>query len=248
MRISVRMTKNIRFGIAAGIVAVSLLGCLAACGYDYERGGGKPATAVSTPKETETSYVDATDAQAPAIVASGWWAKDSFVHYGVKISNSNASYVAHNVQVRVSLFDEAGNLASETTDTVSEIGPGQTVGFTGTAGDGWAPASVEIALVGEGVQWADAAGYADPFTIEHFFEQDKGEFRYELSGEITNNTEDYVSTVDMHALLIDEQGEIVAGYPAEAYKIKSGQTKSFLQTINSAPEHASVELYAQPRS
>ena len=233
---------------ASFALCVSCIGC----GYNYETGGGKPSGAPGsdTPSiqasSSEAEAANAASAKEPVIEASGWWAKDSFVHYGIKVVNPNNNLVARDTQVQVVLYDEAGNVAFEDTHIIHEIGPNATIGFTGTSGDGWAPASVDISLVKGSTKWIEGTNYSNPFTIESCEETDKGEFRYELEGEITNNTSDYVSTVDMHTLLIDESGQIVAGYPSEAYKIKAGKTKSYMQTISSAPDHASVEIYAQP--
>ena len=237
--------------LACSLVALLALGCATSCGYSYETGGGKPANAVGSSASSNVlappAAVDAPDADAPVMVASGWWAKDSYVHYGVKVENPNEDYVAHGIEVHVVLKDESDQVAYESTDVIPEIGPGETIGFTGTSGDGWAPADVEITLVDGSATWSDGSGYIDPFTVEDVVERDMGEFRYELTGQVTNNTESYVSTVDLHALLIGEDGKIMAGYAAESYKLKPGQTKNFTHTINSAPDHASVEVYAQPR-
>ena len=47
-------------------------------------------------------------------------------------------------------------------------------------------------------------------------------------------------------LLFDEAGDIVAGYTGSAYRIKAGQTKNFLITLHSAPDHASTKVFMQP--
>ena len=47
-------------------------------------------------------------------------------------------------------------------------------------------------------------------------------------------------------LLRDDEGRIATGYTGSAYRIKAQRTKDFLVTRHSAPDHAKVEVYAQP--
>jgi hypothetical protein len=208
----------------------------------YEDGSSSESTAISA---SDAEPVDAPDAEPVTIENSGWWAKDSYVHYGILVTNPNDDLVARDTTVRVTLYDENGQETFSDEAVIGEIGPGETVGFAGETGNGWTPAQVDIEIVEGTTTWTDGTDYVKPVTVDSVSEEDKLYFRYELTGTITNHTSDYVSTVTLYALLLDEDGNIVAGYPGSAYKIKSGQTKSYLQTIHSAPDHASVQLYAQ---
>lgn len=216
---------------------------------------GGCATSVIAERSTEGAASEQAAHETAAVVAdavplelaeSGWWAKDSYVHYAVEVRNPNEDAYAEDARVHVVLYDEAGNAVGESEETIAPIGPGETVGFAATCGDGWAPARVEIALVDGSATFRDAAEFEEPFTVERFAEEDKLYYRYEVTGQITNNTDDYVSTVRLSVIMRDESGTIVAGYPGEAYRIKSGQTKDFLLTMNTCPDHASVEVWAQP--
>jgi|GEM_PF-7119012 len=229
---------------------VPLLGGCAHSTYTSDEAGAAIVGGGSTSTETATvdDYVEAPAASPVAIQKSGWWDKDSYVRYGIMVENPNNDLVACDTQVHVSLRNEEGAVVYESTDTIAEIAPGQTIGFAGISGDGWAPTTVDIELVTGSTKWRSADSYVEPLRIESMAEQNKLYFRYELTGQITNETPEYMGTVTLSAILFDDQGNIVAGYSGEAYKIKGGQTKSYLLTLHSAPDHASVQLFAQPES
>lgn len=178
------------------------------------------------------------------IEKQGWWAKDCYIHYGVMLKNSNSDLIARDVVLSITAFDEAGNVLSEDTDTVSFIGPNSTIGFAGECGNGEKPTNVEI-CVENVTAWQDATGYTEPLLVASIEETDKGYYRYEFNGGVTNNTGSYVSTAPISVLLEDDQGNIVAGYAGSTKRIKAGRTKDYQITINTAPDHAKVEVFAQ---
>ena len=92
--------------------------------------------------------------------------------------------------------------------------------------------------------WQDASGYVDPLFVTSVDEADKGYYRYEYTGGVTNNTGTYVSTAPICILLEDEDGNILAGYAGSTKRIKTDRTKDYQITINTAPEHAQVEVFA----
>lgn len=191
-------------------------------------------TDIASPEVGEAVHID----------ASGWWAKDCYIHYGIKITNPNANLIARDVTIRITGYDETGEMLSQDEDVISFIGPASTTGFAGECGNGQKPASVEIEVVGTGV-WQEAAGYAEPLLIASIEEADKGYYRYEYTGGVTNNTGTYVSIAPISILLEDEQGNILAGYSGSTKRIKTGRTKDYQITINTAPDHAQVEVFAQ---
>lgn len=178
-----------------------------------------------------------------SISASGWWAKDCYIHYGVKLTNNNNNLIARDVVLSITAYDEAGSLISEDQDTVSFIGPDSTIGFAGECGNGQKPHTVVIEVVKTSV-WQDAQGYTEPLLVASVTETDKGYYRYEYTGGVTNNTGTYVSTAPISILLEDEQGNIIAGYTGSTKRIKAGRTKDYQITINTAPDHAQVEVFA----
>lgn len=230
---------------AMAVAAAMLCGCSTAAESPQSSDAGAGIVKEAPTYNSERTFVDAPDASPVTLDAQGWWAMDGYVDYGIKVTNPNDAYTACNTQVQVTLYDENDQVAGTYTQTINEVGPNQTIGFAGEVGDGWAPSRVEAALVPESTQWEDGSSWTAPVTIDTCSEENKLYFRYELSGELTNHTDGYVANVGLSALLYDENGAIVAGYPARAYKIKAGQTKSYLQTIDSAPDHVRVELYAQ---
>lgn len=177
------------------------------------------------------------------LVDEGWWAKDSYIHYGIKVRNPNSDLIARDVTVQVTSYDEEGVQLSEEQALISFIGPDTTIGFAGTCGSGQKPAEVVIELLGT-TAWQDADGYEEPLLIASVEEQDKGYYRYEFTGGVTNNTGAYVSTAPVCILLEDGDGRILAGYEGSAKRIKEGRTSPYQITINTAPDHAQVEVFA----
>ncbi len=174
----------------------------------------------------------------------GWWAKDSYIHYGIKVTNPNTSLIARDVPVEIISYDESGKELSHDADIISFIGPDTTIGFAGECGNGQAPTRVEISLGEVGV-WQDADGYVEPLLVASITEQDKGYYRYEFTGGVTNNTSNYVSTAPLSILLEDKEGNILAGYTGSTKRIKAGRTHDYQVTINTAPDHAKVEVFVQ---
>ena len=177
------------------------------------------------------------------IVASGWWAKDSYIHYGVKVENPNPDLIARDVIIQVVSFDKHGTELSRDTEAISFVGPATVIGFAGECGNGQKPETVEITVLGT-TAWQDAEGYTDPLFVASVTEHDKGYYRYEYTGGITNCTGTYVSSVPICILLEDEDGNILAGYAGSTKRIKSDRTKDYQITINTAPDHAKVEVFA----
>ena len=194
------------------------------------------------PQGVETSSSE--EGQAITIDASGWWAKDCYIHYGVKLTNPNTSLIARDVVLSISSYDERGNLLSNDEDIVSFIGPNSTIGFAGECGSGQKPEQVTIEVVKTSV-WQDGQGYTEPLLVASVEEIDKGYYRYEYTGGVTNNTGSYVSSAPISILLEDEDGNILAGYSGSTKRIKEGRTKDYQITINTAPDHAKVEAFAQ---
>lgn len=218
----------------------------------YSQGTDAPGQSPSSPSGASTFAANLPDADAanatsarPLIIEeTGWWAKDGYVHYGITVRNPN-NVAAANAVVQVTLLDEQGATQGTWESTIGLVGAGQTIGFAGEAGDGLVPDHVEFAIDNDSVTWKDGTS-ASPFTIETFSEEDKLYFRYEITGQITNATDAYESTANLSVLLRDDEGRIVAGYTGSAYRIKAQRTKDFLVTLHSAPDHAKVEVYAQP--
>ena len=202
---------------------------------------GASAFAANLP---DADAADAVSVQPLIIEETGWWAKDGYVHYGITVRNPN-NVAAANAVVQVTLLDAQGTAQGTWERTIGLVEAEQTVGFAGEAGDGLVPDRVEFAMDDNSVTWKDGSS-TSPFAIGTFSEEDKLYFRYEITGQITNATDAYESTANLSVLLRDDEGRIAAGYIGSAYRIKAQRTKDFLVTLHSAPDHAKVEVYAQP--
>ncbi len=184
------------------------------------------------------------DGSQITIIKSGWWAKDGYIHYGLVVENPSTTLVARDTEIMVKSYDEVGNLLSSDVALLSFVGPQSTIGFAGTAGEGHKPDSVTIEI-GDVTSWQDGTNYVEPMLVASVSEEDKGYMRYEFTGGVTNQTGTYVSVAPICILLEDEEGNILAGYDGTTKKIKAGRTKDYRITINTAPEHAQIECWAQ---
>ena len=184
--------------------------------------------------------------KAVAITEQGYNAKDSYVHWGIMVNNPNTDLIARNTTVTVTLYDKAGNKMCSADSVIDFIGPDTTIGFAGNkVGDGTKPDKVDITVDSSSTIWQDADSYVEPFTIDDFTEKDAMYYRYQINGEITNHTGTYASTVPLSFIIRDDNSKIVGGYVGKAYRIKSGRTKSFKVTINTVPDHKTLEIYPQ---
>lgn len=190
------------------------------------------------------SEVSSEVGQPVVITEQGWNADDDFVHYGIMVQNPNSALIARNTVVHVTLYDKKGKVMAEDASTINFIGPDTTIGYAGNkVGDGTKPARVEVAVEEGSTIWQDAEGYTAPFTIDTVTEKDALYYRYQINGEITNHTGEYASTVPLSFIIRDDEGAICGGYVGKAYRIKAGRTKSFKITINTVPDHATLEVY-----
>lgn len=235
--------------VAAAVLSIALLS-LCGCAQKTIGTSNNDKYAVFEQEDSVSFVPQKTDITASEtgeevhIDSSCWWAKDCYIHYGIKITNPNDNLIARDVVIRITGYDEAGAVLSQDEDTISFIGPASTTGFAGECGNGQKPANVEIEVVGT-TTWQEATGYTEPLLIASIEEADKGYYRYEYTGGVTNNTGTYVSYAPISILLEDEQGNILAGYAGSTKRIKTGRTKDYQVTINTAPDHAQVEVFAQ---
>lgn len=238
----------------AARIAVAAILCLslplAGCAAETTGTSFNDQTAVFQDDEETTftpagiSEVASETGEPVCLTEQGWNAKDGFVHYGIMVENPNAQLIARNTVVHITLYDKKGAVMAEDESTISFIGPETTIGYAGNkVGDGTKPADVEITINTSSTIWQDASDYTAPFTIDSFTETDALYYRYQIDGEITNHTGEYASTVPLSFIIRDEDGAICGGYVGKAYRIKAGRTKSFKITINTVPDHASLEIY-----
>lgn len=245
-------SKATRTILAATAACIALAGALAlgACStepvvgrsFNDQTSTFQSDEATFTPQDT--SVVSDRTGTPLKIESSGWNAKDSYVHWGIMVENPNDDLIARDTVVRVRTYDSHGKRLSSDTSKISFVGPGKTIGFAGNkAGNGTRPARVEIKLDGGSTIWQDAQGYTDPFTIDEFHDENALYRRYQITGQITNHTGAYASTVPMSFICFDKEGKITGGYVGEAYRIKPGRTKSFKLTINTVPKYDHMEAY-----
>lgn len=192
--------------------------------------------------------------QAPAenpleIVESGWSVDEQgYVHYGIALRNNGDSVVQYPTYT-VTGRDAEGQVLFSQDQTLSLIGPGETVCWGDLAGDAGAPpATVEFSPVGvEDYQLQMAPGAAPSFSVSGARAVEDSFGGLSFAGEVTtvrDDGSDYGSDVALAVLLRDESGAIVFGAVGFANRPAVGETASFQINAYGAPDYASFEVHA----
>ncbi|MEI2998230.1 MAG: hypothetical protein V8T51_03050 [Senegalimassilia faecalis] len=85
-----------------------------------------------------------------------------------------------------------------------------------------------------------------PFAIGTFSEEDNLYFCYEITGQITNATDAYESTANLSVLLRDDEGAHCSRLHRVGIPHKGAAHEDFWSHCTPRPDHAKVEVYAQP--
>lgn len=233
--------------IALVALAVATALCLAGCGGAQDSTNAQSAEPKST--EPASSPIEQSSPQELVAIESGWSAGESgYVFYGVGIENPNTSFEARFPKITVTGKDADGKILFSNDQVLNFMLPGAKYYYGGQAGNGTAPATVDITVSMEDRNWvANDKQSMEIYTISNANEIVGDYGNVSFTGEITANEEwSDVSQAMMNVILRDASGSIVAGYFGFAPVSKTGDTAVFDVSGYDVPEHASFEVYAQP--
>ena len=185
------------------------------------------------------------------VVEFGWSADPSgYISYAFGLRN-NANTLIEYPAVTVTGRDADGSVLFSDDWVVSEVAAGETGYFASIAGNGTAPATVEITPIApDDYQYTSLSEARAVFSVSGAREVSDGFGGIQFVGEVTTE-KDGGSTgmgqVILSVVLRDESGQIIYGASGFADRPAVGETTSFAIDAFGAPrDYASFEVYACP--
>lgn len=259
--------RGSRRKVLIALVAVLVVAVAALVAYGVSAAGEKDEapTPVASPVD-ETDEDDATDpsgdswgvatGDAPEsastdvleIVESGWSVDEQgYVHYGIALRNDGDAIVEFPT-FTITGRDTEGKVLFSQDQTLSIIGPGETVYWGSLAGDaGMAPATVEFAPVRVEDYQLMASGDVPSFTVSGANVVEDSFGGTSFTGEVTTVRDGSAvgGDVALAVVLRDDSGAIVFGSVGFANRPAVGETTTFeISTYGDVPDYASFEVHA----
>jgi len=197
-------------------------------------GSGNQAVAPSTPADLK-------------LVESGYTVTDSgYILYAVCIENPNADKAAEFPVISVVGKDAGGAILFSDDWTLGEVLPGEKAFYATSAGNGVAPASVEISLNVDSKKWKSESAY--PAGIYSFENVNliEGGFDQSITGQITLTQDNDKFKEPMIVVVFrDANGKLIGGESTYlSNELTAGKAAAFDISLWDAPDFASYEVYA----
>lgn len=217
-----RATRREFIGLAAGALAVGLVGC----------GSSQPAE----PEDLE-------------IKESGWTVDENgYVYYAIGITNPNEGYVASYPSYTITGRAEDDSVVFSDEQVLMAILPGETTYYGFQAGNGTAPAKVEFEITD--CEWVEHEPMEEsPFEVTNTAEV-AGAYSTSFTGEVVLNDASVVEEItatDQVALTLvlrDDADEIVYGTSTFVDLPSEGQSMPFeIDTWSTLPAYAAFEVH-----
>ena len=185
------------------------------------------------------------------IVESGWSVgSGGYVNYAFALRNT-ADVLIEYPAVTVTGRDADGSVLFSDDWVVSEVAAGETGYFASMAGNGTAPATVDITpIVPDDYQYTSASEARAVFSVSGARGVSDGFGGVQFVGEVTTDEDDGsmgMGQVLLSVVLRDKSGQIIYGASGFANRPAVGKTTSFEIDASGAPkDYASFEIYAHP--
>lgn len=223
----------------------------------FELPQGIPARTVSL-KRTDTDYSEGffpsgsgvlDDKGSPEIVDFGYTVIEGYhtlISYGAVIRNPSPDLAMTRPTVTVTAKAEKGYVIQEDSIVISAIAAGDTIFFAKDIEyQGPVPATVEITVTnGEEdylYQTDEGPIYLKDLAVKNSFMQMKDGMPF-FTGDITNKTGRYISTVMLVVVYFDESGGIVGGTLGSVYDLAPGAAVPFTVTDYKGDYYGGVEF------
>ena len=216
--------------------------------------GGNASAGAGTGQNDAHADGDSTQnaGENPLEVVEFGWSADSngFISYAFGLRN-NADTLIEYPAVTVTGRDADGSVLFSNDWVVSEVAAGETGYFASVAGNGTAPATVEITpIVPDDYQYTSTAEARAVFSVSGAREVSDGFGGIQFVGEVTTEKDGGslgMGQVILSVVLRDGSGQIVYGTSGFADRPSVGETTSFSIDAFGAPrDYASFEVYACP--
>lgn len=235
------LTKSLTAFLSAAALSAAIAGCASGSGDGEVIGSDNVSTDESSPAQADGTD-EATDDPQDFEVESGFTSgTDSigtlYTSAGALLTNPNSGLAAYGTQVLFNLVGANGDVLDTATETVSYIGPGETVpvaplqiGFELKR----KPTKLEVQVVGE---FNADEGPKDTFDKEMSVltvkktEITDSDYGRELSGQVTNQTDKVVTDANWDCVYLNGK-KIVGGASSSIIDpIPPGTTIQFSDTV-----------------
>lgn len=238
-----RLTKSLTAFLSAAALSAAVAGCASVSGDEEVIGSDTVSTDESSPAEGDTAEEAPSDDVQDFEVESGFSSGTDSIgtkynSAGALLTNPNPDLAAYGAQVLFNLVGPGGDVLDTTTETVSYIGPGETVPV-GPLQIGFdlkeKPTKLEVQVVGD---FTDDEGPKDAFGDEMSvltvkkIEITQSDYGRELSGQVTNETDEIVTDANWDCVYMS--GEKIVGGASSSIldPIPPGSTVQFSDSIS----------------
>ena len=224
----------------AGMVGLSLAGC----------GTGNAVTQTTdSPQATEVEPTPSEKPEQPRVTEYCVSQQLDYSYWTAIVENPNTAFAAAYVKVTSTAYDESGSILGTSDARTQLLLPQHKVAFCEQLGE-YTPASIEVKVVpvddDEFGAW-DLENDGDPkFEVANLNEVSDS-YSTTINGTVHN---DYTKKTDIEVVVVlrDSAGTMVGGVTGYARDAAPGDDTAFsAHMYDIAPEHASVEGYANPR-
>ena len=188
-------------------------------------------------------------AEALTVIESGWDdSPNGYVDYAVTIRNAGDDLTVLYPEVIITGRAADGSVVFTKSQYVGVLYPGESITFSGLAGNGTAPETVEFACGRpQGYQVVSDGGTASQFEVSGLT-RGNGTFSTVFTGELTtvaDGSEPASGGQVMLSLVFrDARGRILSGYSSFVSRPKVGESVPFELQPFTCPDYASVEVHA----
>ncbi len=179
----------------------------------------------------------------------GYWVSDQgYVHYGVGLTCEGARGLQF-ATIEITGRDAAGSVVFSDTQTFGAMEPGEVLYYSGLAGNGTMPDSVEIAAVRpEEYEVATGEVNVPRYRTEGISTVEDELLGASFTGEVILDREGdaqlMTGDVFVSVILRDEDGSIVFGEMSFANAPEAGERSAFEVNCFDVPDYDTVEVYA----
>jgi hypothetical protein len=238
-----RLTKSLTAFLSAAALSAAVTGCAPGSGDEEVIGSDTVSTDKSSPAEGNTAAEAPSDDAQDFKVESGFTSGTDSIgtNYnsaGALLTNPNPNLAAYGAQVLFNLVGPNGDVLDSATETVTYIGPGETVpvaplqiGFDLRD----EPTKLEVQVVGD---FTDDEGPKDTFSDEMSVltvkstEITDSNYGRELSAQVTNQTDEVVTDATWDCIYLNGK-KIVGGASSSIIDpIPPGSTVQFNDPIS----------------
>lgn len=179
----------------------------------------------------------------------GYWVSDQgYVHYGVGLTCEGARGLQF-ATIEITGRDAAGSVVFSDTQTFGAMEPGEVLYYSGLAGNGTMPDSVEIAAVRpEEYEVATGEANVPRYRTEGISTVEDELLGTSFTGEVIldrkGDAQLMTGDVFVSVILRDEDGSIVFGEMSFANAPEAGERSTFEVNCFDVPDYDTVEVYA----